>query len=321
MKSSYKTTVLIASVVILFMINGNYNIVFNQINTNHYSTELIFERKFNSGDDFFASASNRNGKSIFTIYAGAPFRLSYNIPVLAHIDEQDNYYLIYGSVIKIYDKDNRNIKSFEIPNDFNLDYIKSDKETTYFYYSNYALGLKAVYKLNISNLDYIELNRESIDNLDPSLKSPTDPKEWAIQWRNFLTVDGFFYGVSLSNASSTIFKEKNGFYFNPGTVYINKYDAGFDITFSSVEFEEDIKQKIPSEYRYDTLNVESLFNDRIIYLSGWYVNQQGDIYFTGIKSNEMDNRVEDVNGRVTSVDIIDPTFIFCRLENSGENKK
>lgn len=321
MKSISKGSLSVICGVILFMTFGNYNIGLSQANSKRYSPKLIFERKFNSGEDFFTSASSRNGIPFFTVYAGAPFRLSYAVPVLIQIDERSNYYLIYGSTIKIYDIENRNVKSIDIPIGYNLDYFKSDKQNIYFYYGNYALSQKVVYKLDINNLEYIELDQGSIDNLDPSIKPPSDEKEMAIQRKNSLVVDGFFYGASLGNAESTIFKNEDGFYYNPGSIYINKYEAGFDPEFSSVVFEEDVKQKIPSEFRYDTVNVRSLFNDKIFYLSGWYVNQKGDIYFSGIRSNETDNRVKDVNGRVTSVDIIDPTFVFYKLENISENDK
>ncbi len=303
------------------MIFGNHNIGFSQINNNRYSPKLIFERKFNSGEDFFALQQNSNGNSVFKIHAGAPFRLSYNIPALIHVDDQNNYFLIYDSVIRIYDKDKRNIMSFEIPKDYNLDFIKSDKQNIYFYYGNYALSKKTAYKLNITGSEYVEMNQEAIENLAPSLKPPADEKESAIQRKNSLILDGRFYGISLGNAKSSIFKNENGFYYNPSSIYINRYDASFDVAFASAVYEEEVKLRIPSEYRYDSLSISSLFTDKIVYLNGWYTNQKGDIYFTGIKSNETSNRVKGSNDNVLSIDIIDPTFVFYKLENISENEK
>jgi hypothetical protein len=298
---------------------GNFIVAQELNNTKHYDAKLIFEKKFNTETqiDFFSLANNDNNKPIFELYFPAgPFKTTYRIPKILNIDRNGNIFIIYDTILKVFDVSGNLIMQIVLPNDFNLDYWTSDNENEYLFFSKYETSEKVVYRINISKSEYLEVDKNYIDRLDPLVKPPLNEKDWAIKKKNAITLDGVFYCVGLGRAEATLFANANGHYNDPGKIFIYKCYASFDKVFTNPIDEENAKLIIPEHYKYDSLKISDFINEKIVCLTGWYITKYGDIYFTGIKSNEIENNVKDIKGHNISVDLVDPTFILYKLENT-----
>lgn len=298
---------------------GNFIVAQELNNTKHYDAKLIFEKKFNTETqiDFFSLANNDNNKPIFELYFPAgPFKTTYRIPKILNIDRNGNIFIIYDTILKVFDVSGNLIMQIVLPNDFNLDYWTSDNENEYLFFSKYETSEKVVYRINISKSEYLEVDKDYIDRLDPSVKPPLNEKDWAIKKKNEITSNGVFYCVGLGRAQSTFFTQIDGIFRDPGNIFMYKCDASCNRVFTSAISEEEAKLIIPVQYRYDSLKMSDVFNEKFVCLTGWYITKRGDIYFTGIKSNEIENNVKDLKGHNISVDVVDPTFILYKLENT-----
>lgn len=279
----------------------------------HYNYSLIFEKQF-SEDDFF-KFSNTSESNKFHIYP-APFRQSYNIPSIIGIDSQENYYLLYLTKLKVFDKTGRKIMNFDFSEKWNLFYSSLDESDNLYLYIDtdepYTKE-RIAYKINATKSENKILENRDIEKLPLELRPPLTEIDKLVRYKNSISENGTYYNLGWGGVLSGLHTNENLRYINPETIHVFRFDNTFNIPYDGIIYEEKINL-ISDQYKYENINLSELMNEKVIYVGSWKVTKKGDVYLSGIKSNNI-NRVKTSTEGFYSIDVLNPTFFLVKLEN------
>ena len=128
--------------------------------------------------------------------------------------------------------------------------------------------------------------------------------------------NGIYYGLAWSIGNFELLYKDGTRYIAPKRMVVLKFDSSFKEEYYEPSSELRIMEnpQIFDKYKYDSINIDKLFNEKVVCIGrgNSYVDKKGNIYLTGIKSNDY-NRIPVVN--YYNVEVQNPIFFLIKLEN------
>lgn len=281
----------------------------------------IGDKKYIFKDLFEVQISNDTHDSLLSIYhSRAKYTKDYYLvtntqfspaqsipgPGLIMIDHDTNYYIANAHEnIKVFNKNGRFIYKFEYPEGFNVADYSMDKN------NNALISLipldqnvkkKIVYKISLKEHTESLISDADTNQLQSGLFNPQNYLE---RKKKEQGTGNFYFDVTWGTGMKSLFSDDNGRFIEINPLNVYKFDTSYNI---------DINY-IPNEYLYDSLDITNYLSDKVISISSVKIDKNGNIFISGVRSNEAERTKLDYDGKeVDAFKVYKPKFFLCEFE-------
>ena len=228
-------------------------------------------------------------------------------PRLLMIDPDTNFYIANAyENIKVFNKNGKFIYKFEYPDNYLLsDYYFIDETSNAFillFGNGQNAGKKIIYKIN--SKEHIE-NILSDSETSQLLSGLFNPHNYSERMKKEQGTGNFYFYVTRGMGIMSLFTDDNGKFIEINPLNVYKFDTSYSINIGH----------IPNEYLYDSLDITNYLNDKVISVSSVKVDKNGNIFISGIRSNEAERTKLDYDGKEEkAIKVYKPKFFLCEFE-------
>jgi len=228
-------------------------------------------------------------------------------PCLFMIDFDTNFY-IYNAYenIKVFNKNGKFIYKFEYPEGFHAaDHSMEENGNAFILLipDDKDEKKKIVYKINLKERTESLLSDDEINKLQSNLFNHKNALE---RKKKEQGTGNFYFEVTWGPGTKTIFTNENGRFITPSYLIIYK----FDTSYSNIPLKRE-----PNEYLFDSLDISKYSNDKVFDVSITKIDKNGNIFISGVRSNEVERIKFDYDGvEVDAIKVYRPKFFLCEFE-------
>jgi hypothetical protein len=228
-------------------------------------------------------------------------------PVLLMIDPDTNFYIANAyENIKVFNKSGKFIYKFEYPNDFRASSHYMDENRNVFILlmpGDQNEKKKIVYKINWKQHIESLLSDSETSQLQSGIFNPQNYLE---RKKKEQGTGKIYFDAIWGTAMRSILTNENGRFIEPKSLNVYRFDTSYNIN---------LNYNIPDKYLYDSLIISNYFNDKVVDISSTKIDKNGNIYISGVRSNEVERIKLDYDRReIDAIKVYSPKFFLCEFE-------
>lgn len=256
-------------------------------------------------------------KENYILIINTEFFLAPQIPApgLIGIDNEGNIYISNASEnLKVFDKEGKFLYNFNYPDRCYGIFSPFDNQNNIYIFLeewDHDPMKSIVYKINAINKTQEILSKNAINQLDPMLLPPKNSAE-VISRKNFNQgKNGVYYDIIDGQRKiKSIFLQPDGRFVSPENLIIYKQDVPFDTVNVPIS---------PDKYRFAVLDIQNLCEDKVVYISSYQIDAEGNVYVSGVRSNDTERTKISVEGSdKIAVKIFNPIFFIWKFEKKED---
>ena len=227
-------------------------------------------------------------------------------PRLMMIDPDTNFYIANAyENIKVFNKNGKFIYKFEYPDDYQAsDHFMDENGNALILLmpGDQNKKKKIIYKINLQNHIEILLSDSETSQLQSGLFS----QNYLERKKKEQGTGNIYFDVTWGTAMRSILTNENGRFIEPKSLNVYRFDTSYNIN---------LNYSIPDKYLYDSLIMTNYFKDKVIDVSSFKFDKHGNLFISGVRSNEAERTKLDYDGKeINAFKVYKPKFFLCEFE-------
>ncbi|MBK9333699.1 MAG: hypothetical protein IPM96_15165 [Ignavibacteria bacterium] len=236
-----------------------------------------------------------------------------NYPILFGVHNNNFYVSNAHDNIIVYDNLGNEVYKFIYQDGYNYTYPNFDDKGNLYLFLVSDDGEEKYEKavsINADTKENLELDKNQINLLDSAIL-PIDIHSSFQSDNRFNKHKGDgenYFDVKWGKSNKSIFSANNGQYIVPETVSLYKFSNTFEYSKSTSTDLETSK--------IEEIIISNFNNNRFILLTGFRIDKEGNMYLSGVRSNDLTKRkIKIINIEKNVVDVKDITFFIWKFSN------
>jgi len=279
--------------------------------------EIVFEKSVSveyseSGLNFYPKRFNRT-KNYISIYNELFGDQGAYYPILFGVHNNNFYVSNAHDNIIVYDNLGNEVHKYIYKEGYNYTYPSFDDKGNLYLFLVSDDGEEKYEKavsINADTKENLELDKNQINLLDSAIL-PIDIHSSFQSDNRFNKHKGDgenYFDVKWGKSNKSIFSANNGQYIVPETVSLYKFSNTFEYSKSTSTDLETSK--------IEEIIISNFNNNRFILLTGFRIDKEGNMYLSGVRSNDLTKRkIKIINIEKNVVDVKDITFFIWKFSN------